>query len=102
MILFLCYVCPPMAVLLMGRPFSAVLNFFLWCMLWVPGTKHALVNYADWKLDQKVKQVTTAVHAPAWVTGGQSKRRRQVEAAPQPQLIDDPTRGAMGTRFKRK
>lgn len=33
---------PPLAVLLCGRPFLAVVNFFLTLCFWVPGMIHAL------------------------------------------------------------
>lgn len=32
----------PLAVLLCGKPLQAILNFFLWCLLFAPGIIHAL------------------------------------------------------------
>lgn len=58
--IFLCYLFPPLAVLLMGRPFSAVLNLGLTAfMFWVPGIRHALYCYADYKAERH------AIHNPS-------------------------------------
>lgn len=108
MILFLCYVCPPLAVLLMGRPFSAVFNFFATCFLWAPGVGHALICYADYKSNQSVKQVTRAINHPAYVkeqraqapTARQRKMRR-VDAAPVA-TYDSPSVGQFGTQFRHR
>jgi uncharacterized membrane protein YqaE (UPF0057 family) len=69
--LLLCYAFPPLAVLLMGKPFSAVLNLFLTAFLfWIPGIKHALVCYADWKVSKHVDRMVGAVNNPAYVKKG--------------------------------
>jgi uncharacterized membrane protein YqaE (UPF0057 family) len=69
--IFLCYVCPPLAVLLMGKPFSAVLNVFLTgCMFWVPGIKHALVCYADYSSEKKFGKVVDAINHPSYIKAG--------------------------------
>jgi len=71
MILLLCYVCPPLAVLLMGKPFSAVLNVFLTgIMFWIPGIKHALVCYADYKAEQQFSRVVDAINHPSYIKAG--------------------------------
>jgi uncharacterized membrane protein YqaE (UPF0057 family) len=103
MILFLCYVCPPLAVLCMGRPFSSVLNMFLTCFFWVPGIGHALVCYADYKSDTMVR----AIHRPKWTRGmeqeaeGRSRRpsKSQREAVV---VYDNPHVGKGGTYFRPK
>lgn len=69
--ILLCYLFPPLAVLLMGRPFSACLNLGLTAFLfWVPGIKHALYIYADWKVTRHVDRVVDAVNMPAYVKAG--------------------------------
>lgn len=69
--LVLCYICPPLAVLLMGKPFSAVLNVFLTGLLfWIPGIKHALIVYAEWVADKKIGKVVDAINHPAYVKAG--------------------------------
>ena len=71
MILFLCYFCPPLAVMLMGKPFSAVLNMFLtMCLFWIPGIKHALVCYADYKAEQQFGRVVNAINHPSYIKAG--------------------------------
>jgi uncharacterized membrane protein YqaE (UPF0057 family) len=39
----LCFILPPVAVLLTGRPFTAVLNFLFTLCFWLPGIVHALI-----------------------------------------------------------
>lgn len=105
MILFLCYVFPPAAVFFMGRPFSACLNFFLTSCLWVPGVKHALACYADYKVDNVTRKVTGAIHNPAYTrahTGqseGRARGKREVEVVV---IYDNPHVGKNGTYFRRK
>lgn len=66
MILFCCYICPPVAVLMMGKPFSAILNVFITGLcFWGPGIKHALVCYADYKVDRQLGKVVDAINHPA-------------------------------------
>lgn len=103
MILLLCYVFPPLAVLLMGRPFSAVLNCFLTMFFYLPGMKHALVCYADYKVDQSVDKITNAIHYPHHVqaahrAGTRAQRARVVERV----VYDNPHVGANGTKFRTK
>lgn len=109
MILFLCYVFPPLAVLCMGRPFSMALNCLLTVCGWVPGVKHALVLYADWKVNYGVNQITAAVHNPQWSRAdderslarvqGRSKKKVHVETIV---LYDNPHVGVKGTHFRSK
>lgn len=66
MILILCWMFPPLGVALMGKPFSAVLNLFLTAFLfWVPGVKHALICYADYRAERHVNRIVGAIHDPA-------------------------------------
>lgn len=103
MILFLCYTCPPLAVLCMGRPFSSVLNFFFTCFFWAPGVRHALVCYADYKGDTMVR----AVHRPKWTRGmeqqAQSSRRQSPKIQAETVVVyDNPHVGKNGTYFRPK
>jgi hypothetical protein len=67
-----------MAVMLMGKPFSAVLNVMLTGLFfWIPGIKHALVCYADYKAEQQFGRVVDAVNNPAWVQAGGARQQTQ-------------------------
>jgi uncharacterized membrane protein YqaE (UPF0057 family) len=52
---------PPLAVLLAGKPFQAILNLFLTALLYVPGLIHALVvvsnHYADRRVDRLAREL---------------------------------------------
>jgi uncharacterized membrane protein YqaE (UPF0057 family) len=100
MILFLCYVCPPLAVLCMGRPFSAVANCVFTLFGWAPGVRHALVLYADQKVDGHVNKISGAINNPAHVRQRRaSSPRVEREVVP---VYDSPHIGAKGTRFRAK
>jgi hypothetical protein len=105
MILFLCYVCPPLAVLCMGRPFSAIGNMFACMFFWVPGVHHALVCYADYKVDTSVKKVTKAINHPAYTRAGYAQsegrargKRERIEVI----HYEGADVGMNGTQFRRK
>jgi uncharacterized membrane protein YqaE (UPF0057 family) len=50
---------PPVAVLLAGKPFQAVVNFFLCFFLWIPGVIHAIFvvhnHYADKRTERLIE-----------------------------------------------
>ena len=52
---------PPLAVLLAGKPFQAILNLILTLMLYVPGLIHALFvvhnHYADKRQDRMLRDL---------------------------------------------
>lgn len=52
---------PPIAVLLAGKPFQAILNLVLTLLFYVPGLIHALFvvhnHYADRRTDRIVKEM---------------------------------------------
>ena len=47
---------PPVAVLFVGKPFQAVINFFLTLLLWVPGMIHAILVVNEAKADKRMKR----------------------------------------------
>ena len=106
--LLLCYVFPPLAVLLMGRPFSSILNMFLtFFLFWIPGIKHALICYADWKMDRRHNQSVQAINFPAWFGALSQPAPQQPRSASRPALPvaytpEQPHVGAKGTVFRRK
>lgn len=56
MLYLLAILLPPLAVLLTGRPFQAILNFFLTLMLWFPGALHAILVVNEHKADQRAQR----------------------------------------------
>jgi uncharacterized membrane protein YqaE (UPF0057 family) len=55
---------PPLAVLLAGKPFQALLNLLLTLLLYVPGLIHALIvvsnHYADRRVDRLAREMRKA------------------------------------------
>ncbi|MFG6117229.1 YqaE/Pmp3 family membrane protein [Halobacillus sp. MO56] len=47
---------PPVAVLLVGKPFQALINFFLTLLLWIPGSIHAILVVNEHKADKRMKK----------------------------------------------
>lgn len=101
--LVLCYICPPLAVLLMGKPFSAVLNVFLTGLLfWIPGIKHALVCYADWTADKKFNRVVDAINHPSYIKAGGGTGATVVNNYYGDSGSSNPHTGKNGTVFRRR
>jgi uncharacterized membrane protein YqaE (UPF0057 family) len=52
---------PPLAVLLAGKPFQAILNLILTLLLYVPGLIHALFvvhnHYADKRQERLIREL---------------------------------------------
>ena len=57
----LALVLPPVAVLLCGKPFQAILNLFLTLCFWVPGAVHALLVVHHHLSDARADRVVSAV-----------------------------------------
>lgn len=47
---------PPLAVLLCGKPFQAMINFFLTLIVWIPGVIHAILVVSDKKADKRLEK----------------------------------------------
>ena len=61
MLYLLAVVFPPLAVLLAGKPFQAILNCFLTLLLWIPGMIHALMVVADSKANKRNRDLINAM-----------------------------------------
>jgi len=57
----LAILCPPIAVLLTGKPIQAVLNLFLSICLYFPGLIHAMSVVGASKADKRTKKQTRAI-----------------------------------------
>ncbi|MDV2883822.1 MULTISPECIES: YqaE/Pmp3 family membrane protein [Alkalihalophilus] len=53
MMYLLAILCPPLAVLFVGKPFQALLNLLLTLLFWLPGAIHACMVVADKKADKR-------------------------------------------------
>ena len=66
MLYLLAVLFPPLAVLLAGKPFQALLNVVLTLALWVPGTVHALFvvhnYYQDRRTDRLIRAMRSSRH----------------------------------------
>jgi len=98
--LFLCFIFPPLAVAMHGKPISAIFNMLLCMFFWLPGVFHALsVN------DQAhaKKQTRTLVRA---IRGKKVKAKKPCPVHREGPAIstayDDLYIGESGTKFKRK
>jgi uncharacterized membrane protein YqaE (UPF0057 family) len=60
----LAIVLPPLAVLLCGKPFQALLNVLLTLLLWLPGVIHAILVVHDHLADQRAKRIVRAIQRP--------------------------------------
>jgi uncharacterized membrane protein YqaE (UPF0057 family) len=61
MLYLLAVVLPPLAVLLCGKPFQALLSIPLTLLGWVPGVLHALFVVSNHYADQRNQRLIRAV-----------------------------------------
>lgn len=98
MILWLCYIFPPLAIAAMGRPFMSINCMFVMLGGWRNGTRMAHVCYADYKGTKLQQGMIDATHNPNW-----AQNRPAIETTrEEPALIDDPTVGQNGTQFRKR
>jgi uncharacterized membrane protein YqaE (UPF0057 family) len=57
MLYLLAIVFPPLAVLLVGKPFQAMLNVVLCVFLWIPGIVHAFMVVNESKNNKRHKEL---------------------------------------------
>ena len=63
MLYVLAIICPPLAVLLCGKPVRATLNLLLTLLLWLPGIIHAWVVVAHHYADKRTDRVVSAIQS---------------------------------------
>ena len=61
MLILLAIFLPPVAVLMCGKPVSALLNLGLCVLFWIPGMIHAIMVVNDYKADKRVKELASAI-----------------------------------------
>ncbi len=52
---------PPLAVLIAGKPFQAIINFFLIFLLYLPAVIHAFGVVNNYYADKRAKRIAEAV-----------------------------------------
>lgn len=63
---------PPLAVLLCGKPFQAVINLGLTLLFWIPGVIHAMLVVSSHHADQRNQRVINEMRRQ-----GQYQRQQQ-------------------------
>ncbi|MDN4059895.1 YqaE/Pmp3 family membrane protein [Massilia sp. YIM B02769] len=58
---FLAIILPPLAILLCGKPFQALLNIILTMCFWLPGMIHALFVVHGHKADKRTERLEKAI-----------------------------------------
>jgi uncharacterized membrane protein YqaE (UPF0057 family) len=79
MLWILAIILPPLAILLCGKPFQALINIILTLLGWIPGVLHALLVVADHNANQRAKRLERAVErqTEAMLRAEQRQLRRQ-------------------------
>lgn len=62
---FLCFLCPPLAILTTGKMGAFVLNILLTLFFWVPGIIHAVLVTSKYYDDKRHRQLMRAVRRGA-------------------------------------
>jgi uncharacterized membrane protein YqaE (UPF0057 family) len=55
---------PPLAVLLCGKPFQALLNVILTLLFWIPGMIHAILVVNNHYADKRTARIVKAMNDP--------------------------------------
>jgi uncharacterized membrane protein YqaE (UPF0057 family) len=58
---FLCFLCPPLAILTTGKIGALILNIFLTLFFWVPGIIHAVLVTSKYYDDKRHRQLMRQV-----------------------------------------
>jgi uncharacterized membrane protein YqaE (UPF0057 family) len=103
-----CIICPPFAILLCGKPFSAMFNMFLCMFFWIPGVVHAFAVVDQSHTSKQTKQIVRAIKGkrgkkpkkPCLVHN--QARMERLYGTTTRESYDDKSIGEGGTKFKRK
>ena len=52
---------PPVAILLCGKPFQALLNIPLCCLIWIPGVIHAMMVVSESKARARNRELAEMI-----------------------------------------
>jgi uncharacterized membrane protein YqaE (UPF0057 family) len=102
-----CIICPPFAILLCGKPISAMFNMFLCLFFWIPGVVHAFAVVDQHHTSKQTKQIVRAIKGkkkkakkPCLVHN--QARMERLHGTTTTEAYDDKYVGEGGTKFKRK
>lgn len=73
---------PPVAVLMCGKPFQAVLNVFLTLALWIPGVVHAIIVVNNHNADKRQRELIAAQQAAVQAQTAALLAAQQASAGP--------------------
>ncbi len=97
---FFAIVFPPLAVLLCGKPFSAIFNMFLLPFFWVPAVRHAWAVVDDHHRDLRTRKVTNAIESlQAPLLMRNASEPRFIDRQP---IINSPFVGTGGSVFRQR
>lgn len=54
--------CPPIAVIMAGKPIQALIALLLWFCLWIPGSIYAWGIVSDHKADKRMEKQVKMTH----------------------------------------
>lgn len=63
MLYLLSIIFPPLAVLLVGKPFQAFINLILTCIFWIPGVIHAILVVNEKKADKRAEKQAKMINS---------------------------------------
>lgn len=63
MLYILCIIFPPLAVLLVGKPIQALINFGLSLIFWFPGVIHAFLVVNEKKADKRAEKMAKMINS---------------------------------------
>lgn len=62
MLYLLCFLLPPLAVLITGRAGAFLVSLLLTLFGWLPGVIHAFFVVNDWKNEKRLRHLEEAMH----------------------------------------
>ena len=95
---FLLQICPPLAVLSCGKPFSFIWNTILWFWPWSTSRPHAEWVLNQWLEDQRF--VRLGDRLPEKKKPKYIKKYEPAADEEEGTVYRDPTVGAKGTKFR--
>ena len=91
----LAIICPPLAVIIAGKPIQGLLNIFLSLCFYVPGLIHALFVVSEYKADGRAGLHNPDKNSAAYKLGQKMAARKEPKSIlPEPRVQPAPTVGS--------